>query len=508
MEQIQLGKFEASTKLDSLSKEELKNRYTSLESEYFYALKEIYRLRAQSLTDEQLRLIAQERMGELNGELFGASSEKFKKSPPTEKEKKPRDKSIKRPSERYPNVPVRKVELGLENAPDCELCKAKTHDTGLRETSEQLTVIPKKFEIVETSRVIYGCKCCHGGLQTTPNPPRIIEGSSYSDEMIIDVGLSKYCDLIPIARYVAMAARSGIKDIPPQSLIECTHYLADYSVSIIDAIKSELLSDDLMQADETPSPMLEGSETKSWYLWGFSTKKAAYFECHDTRAGSVASEVLKYSSCRILLTDRYSGYDRATAEVNLYRQSIGLHKIINSYCNAHSRRYFFKSLNGYTDAVWYMEEYAKIYALNSEAKGKSPDEVLRIREKMGPIFDAMRERAVFDIAGYSEKSKMGRALRYFTENFVGLTVFLTDPRVPIDNNAQESLLRSPVVGRKTWYGTHSERGARTAAVLFTIVESCKLNGVNPREYLPAQIENIKHRHPVLTPFQFKTTVLQ
>lgn len=508
MEQISLGNFENKTKVNLLSRTELENNYTTLESEYFFALKEIYRLKEQALTDEQLCLIAKERLAELNSELFGSSSEKYKKSPKKDEPKKPREKSIKKPSERYPNVPLRKVELTMEQAPNCSQCGVLAKDSGLRETSEQLTVIPKKFEIVETSRVIFGCPCCHGSLQTTPSPARIMEGSTYSDEMMIDVALSKYCDLIPISRYVAMAARAGVKDIPPQSLIECTHYVANYGINIYDAIKKELLLDEILQADETTHRMLEGSDKKSWYLWGFSTKTAAYFECHDTRAGSVASEILKYSKCRILLTDKFSGYGTATVEANKYRALQGLHLIFNSYCNAHSRRYFFKAKEGYSEALWYLEEWSKVYKLNDDTTGKPLDEVLRIRAEMKPLYESMRERAVTEIIAFSEKSKFYRALNYFLENYNGLTLFLTEPKVPIDNNSQESLLRSPVVGRKTWYGTHSERGARTAAVMFTIVESCKMNQVNPREYLPAQIENIKRRLPVLTPSQYKKSLSQ
>lgn len=508
MEQMLLGEIKNKTKLNLLSRTALEDKYTQLESEYFYALKEIYRLKNQVITDEQLRLIAQERLAELNAELFGKSSEKFKKGHKEEKPEKPREKSIKKPSERYPNVPVRKVEIAMDSAPACSLCGETTKDSGLRETSEQLTVIPKKFEIIETSRVIYNCACCNGSLHTTPLPARIMEGSSYSDEMMMDVALSKYCDLIPVGRYAAIAARSGVKDIPPHSLIECTHYVASFSISIYDAIEKELMDNLILQADETPHRMLEGSEKSSWYLWGFSTKTAAYFECHDTRAGSVACNILKYSKCQILLTDKYSGYGSATEEANKFRAKNNLSLIKNSYCNAHSRRYFFKAMNGYSEATWYLEEWSKIYKLNDDAKGKPPDEVLKIRAEMMPIFDRMRDQAIIDILGVSEKSKLYKALNYFLENFDGLTLFITNAEVPIDNNSQERLLRSPVVGRKTWLGTHSERGARTAAILFTIVESCKLNGVNPREYLPIQIENIKRRLQVLTPSQFKQTILQ
>ncbi len=90
------------------------------------------------------------------------------------------------------------------------------------------------------------------------------------------------------------------------------------------------------------------------------------------------------------------------------------------------------------------------------------------------------------------------------ENFEGLTISLEDSGVPLDNNLQERMLRSHVVGRKTWYGTHSEQGAETVAVLFTIVETCKLSGVNPREYFPDLVKTIINRRPVFTPVEWKT----
>ena len=99
------------------------------------------------------------------------------------------------------------------------------------------------------------------------------------------------------------------------------------------------------------------------------------------------------------------------------------------------------------------------------------------------------------------------ALNYFLENYDGLTLFLTEPEVPIDNNSQERLLRSHVVGRKTWYGTHSERGAETAAVLFSIVETCKLNKVNPREYFKQLVEDLLAKKPAYTPYDYKIRML-
>lgn len=157
----------------------------------------------------------------------------------------------------------------------------------------------------------------------------------------------------------------------------------------------------------------------------------------------------------------------------------------------------------YPEANFYLDHYHEIYQLNDQARGKLPDEVLQCRAQMRSHFEAIKAQALEELPRYPDGGKYKKALKYYLENYAGLTYFLTDPEVPIDNNAQERLLRSHVVGRKTWYGTHSEQGAETACVLFSIVETCKLNGVNPREYFPDLVRRILNKEPPLTPAQWK-----
>jgi hypothetical protein len=250
--------------------------------------------------------------------------------------------------------------------------------------------------------------------------------------------------------------------------------------------------------------MLEGSDKKNWYLWGFSTQDACFLECHDTRSGDVASDVLLNSKCEILVTDVYSGYGKAVRLANPVRLSRKMRLIQNAHCNAHARRYFFQAWKkGYEEAGFYLDHYTEIYRLNSEAKGQPPPIVQLFREQMRPRFEGMRRRAEAELAGYPDQSKYGKALRYYLKNDTGLTLFLGDPEIPIDNNSQERLLRNHVVGRKTWYGTHSKRGALTAAILFTVVETCKLNGVNPREYFHLLTRDLLAGKPPYTPTQYK-----
>ncbi|MGK5087986.1 IS66 family transposase [Bdellovibrionota bacterium FG-2] len=277
-----------------------------------------------------------------------------------------------------------------------------------------------------------------------------------------------------------------------------------------------MLSNKILHADETPHRMLEGDEKENWYHWGFTNKIAAYFDIRDTRSGDVASDFLKKSACEYLMSDVYSGYGKAVRVTNEYRVPHGLPKIRSIYCNGHSRRYFKKAQKSYPmAAAHFMDCYRSIYCLESQLttlRQKDPDLpdkfILDIRAKMLPFYEKMRAIAQADQVKYSSKSSIAKAMNYFLENYEGLTLFVTSSEFPIDNNAAERILRNPVIGRKTWYGTHSRQGAETTAVLFSIIESCKLNKVNPREYLPALVAALHCGQPPFTPHTYSKTKAQ
>lgn len=509
MEQIELNSSQKATKLECWSKEQLIQRNQVLEIELRQLIKDVYELRNERITDGQLRFVMNEQIESLTKSLYGQKSERYKK--PAKKDddddsaKAPPKPRVKQLSERYPSVPIRTQTIAMDPVPCCESCQQTMCDTGMREEAQELTVIPKKYEIVQKSRVVYGCKC-HGALVTAPALARITEGSSYSDEMITDVALSKYCDLIPMNRYVAMANRAGLVDLPANSLIETTHAFADFVSPVYTAIKQGILSARVLKADETPHKMLEGDDKRNWYLWGFSTEKLCFLECRNTRSGDIASDILAKSRCEVLMSDVYSGYGKAIRIVNELRRSEHRALIQCAHCNAHARRNFFKMWPKYKEAEFYLEHYHEIYQLNAQSRGQPPPIVLMLRREMRPRFEAMKDRALQELGNYSLKGNYAKALKYLLKNYDTFTYFLTDAEIPIDNNAQERNLRSHVVGRKTWYGTHSKRGALTAAILFSIVETCKLNQVNPREYFKRLVEDLHAGLAPTTPDQFNQAV--
>jgi transposase len=462
--------------------------------------------------------IMEEKFFQVAGQLFRIKSKIF--SPKSEKSphnygssrdrKKDGPNDHKRlPSERYPQAKIIEESIEAVDLPRCKCCGEEMQDSGMSETTEYLTVIPKDYAVVQQVRHKYRCKSCHGDIQTAPAKPRVIPGSSYSDEMIVDATLSKYCDLIPMERYCKIAERLGFAGIPPHSLIETSFKLGKFMGAIYDKIKEETLNADVLLADETPHKMLEGDPKRNWFLWGFQNGKSCFYECHDTRSGDVASTILQKSSCRVLVSDVYSGYNKAIREANELRDKEGKTAISAAFCNSHARRNFKASTyEAPAEAEFMIAKYSEIYALNDKVKEVSEDAQQELRSQMQPLFEEMKSYAESQIERFSSKSQICRAFNYFLKNYEGLTLCLTNHRIPLDNNSSERLLRSPVVGRKTWYGTHSPAGAEALSVHFTLVESCKLNGVNPRAFYKDALDRLHGKKPILTPYEYRWNIPQ
>lgn len=458
--------------------------------------------------EQQQSLFIDDKYIFLKKRFFGRSSEKESLSveelnieiPKETKDSKTR---VLLPSQRYPQLALEVEDLELKTNPTCTCCGEVTIDSGMYEVSECLSLNPRSFFVRRTRRKKYRCGKCHGSLVTTPAVPRITPGGSYSDELIIDVAMSKYCDLVPIERYTSIAGREGLEDLPQNSLIETTHQLADFAEPVVKKIlETEIKPSYYLHVDDTGHRMLKKPDQKH-YLWGFSNQIASYFEVHDTRSGRVISDLLKDSKCEYLVSDAFSGNNKSIADTNEYRAENKLNLIQQVYCNAHARRKFKEAREKMPEAQVYIDLYKKIYFLESQAKEKPPDEILSLRAEMRPYFEKLKSLCEDNIDNYSSKSSMVEAMRYFVKNYESLTRFLKNPILPIDNNPQERLLRNPVIGRKTWFGTQTDRGAKTNALLFTIVESCKLNKINPREYLKNLVVSLLHNNEVITPNEFK-----
>lgn len=188
-------------KFDLLSREDLIALARGEQSLRLQMQDEVKRLRAQYEELKQRSFLIEDQLVTIKSKIFGKSSEKSKlSSDEVTSSKKSPSSRVLLPSERYPDATVVERHVEFEELPSCRCCESQMRDTGMCETSEFLTMIPQQYLVIRQMRHKYSCGKCHGEIRTAPAPPRIREGSSYSDEMMIDVSLSKYCDLIMTRR--------------------------------------------------------------------------------------------------------------------------------------------------------------------------------------------------------------------------------------------------------------------------------------------------------------------
>lgn len=473
---------------------------------------------------ETIRLQAEE-IKLLKKKLYGSSSEKKRNAsedgtkgdaigtgsgPPkagsgTPIDKGERAKRNRTLSEQYPNAEVKEEILGFDHVPMCACCNEPMVDAGLEEVSEQVHTIPVKHIIIRKRRRKFRCRKGLSGLVMAPLAPRIAPGSSLADSFIMWAALSKFLYLNPSERCARMVAQSGFNDFAPQLVLAGQHYCADFLRPVYRRLKREVQRCVILYADETTHRMLEGDESdRTWYLWGFTADGASYFEIHNTRSGSVAAKFLAESQCLYLMSDVYSGYIRAVREANVIRRAQGRPEIVMLFCNSHSRRRFTEAAISYPDeAQFFIDQYKQIYRLESELKLlTNPLSRRQKRAEMKTYFEAMTSMAQALRGTVSDKSTLAKAIDYFLGNYKELTFFMSDPHLPIDNNISERQIRCPVIGRKTWLGTHSERGAETTEILFTIFQSCNLARVNAPKYLSAVVEALLQGDPPFTPQEY------
>jgi transposase len=451
---------------------------------------------------------------ELRARLYGKSSERRNRgNKPGGNKKPPPPSRVRLPSEQYPNAKIVEETIADPEPPKCTECQEPMTDSGLRESSERLEMIPMQIFITRMNRVRYHCKCCQSAPQTAALPARIAPNTSLNDSVLIEASIAKFYDLIPTERFSKMLRRLGV-GIPDKLLFSAQYYLAKAFSPVYLMLKQEILASFVVHADESPHRMLEENEGKSlWYLWSFCNKTAVYFEIHNTRAGSVSIDFLKESKASVLMSDVYSGYIRTAREVNEYRQSAGIYLLISAHCNDHARRYFFYAKE-HAEAQKVLDVYEKIYAIEDKVQGliKNPTEpensrqAIELRQTMDPLFEKIYDLCCEILLDNSPGSAIGQAANYFLKNVTGLTVFMTNLEIPISNAPAERSVRNPAVGRKTWYGTHSLKGVEAAAVHFSLFESCRLNQVNPREYYQHLAGLHRLSQKLITPFQYKQKI--
>ena len=342
------------------------------------------------------------------------------------------------------------------------------------EVTEKLDYEPASFKVREIERPCYACPKCHEGVSVAPLPAQAVEKGLAAEGLLAQVVVAKYADHLPLARQEKIYARHGV-DLSRSTLCGFVEQVADALAPIVVEMKRQNLASDYLQTDDTPVVVLaETGGTFKGRVWVYLDPlgRQVVFDATPTHERDGPLEFLKGFRGR-LQADAYAGYDA------LFRGG-GLEEI---GCWAHARRRFVEALETDARAATIVSLIQELYAVERDAAELAADARHALRqERSRPSMaklDAARKSLTSEVL---PKSPLGDALRYLDNQWQALMRYLEDGRLKIDNNGAESQLRAVAVGRKNWLFAGSMSGAQRAAVLYSLVQSCRLASIDPFLY--------------------------
>lgn len=450
---------------------------------------------ARKETPEQLAIRLAELQHQLeirNRTIFGPRSERRGRSRVTGAAKPEPDSPRKGHGRReQPNLLVVEVEHELPaDGLACKVCSGSLEPLGNEfEESEEIDIIPPQFVRVRHKRRKYRCKC-NGNVQTASGPVKLQPGARYSPAFAVEIAADKYLDHLPLERQVRRLARAGL-DVDSQTLWDQIEVLARALQPTYEAIGRAVLGAPLVGADETHWRVMgaKHAEARRWWVWGIVSPGLVFFRILDSRSQDAAAQVLGgYSG--IVMADGYGAYDALSRSRQLKLadgESRGGFTLV--HCWAHVRRKFFDAGLHFPQAREILDLIGELYAAERQVPAELPAEertvrLAAIRTTQSREVIARIEAKLATIRALPE-SALGKAVAYTRSLWTGLTAFLDDPRIPLDNNKMERELRPIVLGRKNYGGSRSRRGTEVAALFYTLFESARLAGKDPKGYVMA-----------------------
>ena len=377
----------------------------------------------------------------------------------------------------------------------CPNCGGAMRRLG-EDVSEVLEYVPASFKVIRHVRPKLSCRLCETIVQA-PMPSLPIERGRPGPGLLAHVLVGKYADHLPLYRQSEIYAREGV-DLERSTLADWVGRTVALLDPLFEALRRDVLSGDLLHGDDTPVPVLAPGfgKTKTGRLWtyvrdgrphGSDTPPAAVFFYSPDRKGERPQAHLK-SFRGILHADGYAGFNAV----------FDGGRVTEAACWAHVRRKFFEE-HATTQSPLAKEALDRIgtlYGIEEDIRGKPPDERRRVRqEKASPLLAEMRTWLETTLPKLSGKSDLAKAMRYAVSRWEALRRYLHDGRIEIDNNAAERSIRGIALGRKNWLFAGSDAGGERAAVVCSLIETAKLNSLDPQAYLRDVLARIAD-HPI------------
>ncbi|MBC7285625.1 IS66 family transposase, partial [Hoeflea sp.] len=373
--------------------------------------------------------------------------------------------------------------------------------------SEIIEMITAKLKVIEVARPKKSCRCCEKMVQV-PAPSRPIPGSMAGASLLAYVLVSKFDDHLPLYRQNEILARMGA-DIPRSTLADWCGHSMRILQPVIDRIEASVLDSDILHADDTPIRVLAperrakgiGKGVKQGRIWayvcdqrpwaGAAPPGVVYRYAPNWNAQHVQDQLCNASG--ILQADAYKGYAK------LYEPSAdGSPRFREAACFAHWRRDFHDIWTSQKSEIAHeaLERIGQLYDIEREIAGKSADIRRDVRQELSkPRLEALHAWAETQLTRIPGKSDLAKAFRYALGRWHAFSLFLDDGRVAIDNNAAERAVRPICLGKKNWLFAGSATGAETLARAMTLIESAKMNGLDPQAYITDLLNRI-HDHKI------------
>ncbi len=436
--------------------------------------------RSERLPEEQLLLAFEE----IEATIAGNEAEAGKRSP------KLRDRQAARRRAGRGRLPAHLPRVEVVLAPEdtaCPCCRGPLVEIG-HDTSERLEVIPAQYRVLVTKRPKLACRACEGVVVQTPAPARLIEGGMPTEATVAHVLVSRYADHLPLYRQAQILARQGL-EIGRETLAAWVGTAAAEIVPVVARLREILLASARLFADETTLPVLDPGrgQTKKGYAWAIARDDrpwggvdppAVVFRYAPGR-GKEHAEALLAGYRGILQCDGYAAYKGLAAPEG------GGDGATLVFCWAHVRRGFYDLAQSKTAPIAEeaLRRIAALYAIEIEIRGKPPDLRRAVRQAKGrPLVADLFAWFEAQLARLPGRSPTAEAIRYALNQRDGLERFLEDGRMDLDTNVVERAIRPVCLSRKNaLFASGDDGGARWACVA-SLVETCKLNGVNPQVY--------------------------
>jgi transposase len=379
-----------------------------------------------------------------------------------------------------------RVEVVLEPSDTaCPCCRGAMVVIG-HDISDRIDVIPAQYQVLVTKRPKLACRACEGVVVQAPAPERLIPGGLPTEATVAHVLVSRYADHLPLYRQAQILARQGI-EIGRDTLASWVGVAANELKPVVARLREILLGSARLFADETKMPVLDPGRGKTktgfaWAIarddrpWGGSEPPAVVFRYAPGRGQEHAKELLgDYAG--LLQCDGYAAYKSVSSS-----RADGP---MLSFCWAHVRREFFDLSKGGTApiATEALQRIAALYAIEAEVRGKPPDVRRAARQaRSKPLVEDLFRWFETQLARLPGRAPTAEKIRYAMNHRVGLERFLDDGRLDLDTNVVERCIRPVVLSRKNaLFASGDDGGARWTAIA-SLVETCKLNGVEPQRY--------------------------